>query len=367
MIPFVDLKTQYEALKPQIQERINRVLEHGQYIMGPEVGELEEKLAAYVGVRHCITASSGTDSLLIALMALGIGPGDEVITTPFTFAATAEMIVLLGAKPVFADIDSRTYTIEPAGIEAAVTSKTRAIMPVSIFGQCADMDAINAIAEKHSLPVIEDAAQSFGATYKGRKSCSLSTIGATSFFPSKPLGGYGDGGALFTDDDAIAKAMREIRVHGQDRRYHHRRIGINGRLDTLQAAILLAKLERFDWEVEQRQKVGAGYTALLLSQCPKVTPPYIEPHNTSVYAQYGVLVENRDEIAVGLKEQGIPTAVHFPVPLNHQPPYQSECVKQPMPVAESVVARILCLPIHADLPAAMQAGIVAAIAGTATL
>jgi UDP-2-acetamido-2-deoxy-ribo-hexuluronate aminotransferase len=366
MIPFVDLKTQYEALKPQIQERINRVLEHGQYIMGPEVGELEEKLADYVGVRHCVSTSSGTDSLLIAMMALDIGPGDEVITTPFAFAATAEMIVLLGAKPVFADIDPRTYTINPVGIKAAVTAKTRAIIPVSIFGQCADMDAINAIAGKHGLPVIEDAAQSFGATYKRRKSCSLSTIGATSFFPSKPLGGYGDGGALFTNDNAIAKAMREIRAHGQDRRHHHCRIGINGRLDTLQAAILLAKLERFDWEVEQRQKVGAGYTALLSSRCPSVTPPYIEPHNTSVYAQYGVLVDNRDEITVGLNEQGIPTAVHYPVALNHQPAYQSVCGQQPMPVAESVAARIMGLPMHADLSTTIQADIVAAFSVTAT-
>lgn len=273
MIPFIDLKAQYEAIKPQVQARINQVLEHGQYIMGPEVIELEEKLAAYVGVKHCISASSGTDTLLIAMMALGIGSGDEVITTPFTFIATGEMIALLGAKPVFVDIDPKTYNIDPSKIAAAISHKTKAIMPVSLYGQCADMDEINVIANQHGLPVIEDAAQSFGATYKGRKSCALSTIGSTSFFPSKPLGGYGDGGALFTNDDTLAKAMKEIRVHGQDRRYHHPRIGINGRLDTLQAAILLAKLERFDWEVQQRQKVGAGYTAMLSQQCPGVVPP----------------------------------------------------------------------------------------------
>ena len=237
IIPFIDLKTQYEAIKPDIQERINRVLDHGQYVMGPEIFELEEKLAEYVGVKHCIAASSGTDTLLIAMMALGINPGDEVITTPFTFIATGEMIALIGAIPVFVDIDPRTYNIDPSKIEAAITSKTKAIMPVSLYGQCADMGAINAIADKYNLPVIEDAAQSFGATYNGKKSCGLSTIGSASFFPSKPLGAYGDGGALFTDDDNLAKLMREIRLHGQDRHYHHPRIGINGRMDTIQAAV----------------------------------------------------------------------------------------------------------------------------------
>ena len=248
-IPFIDLKSQYKALESDIKLRINKVLEHGQYIMGPEVAELEGKLADFVGAKHCISASSGTDTLMIAMMALEIGAGDEVITTPFTFISTGEMIALLGAKPVFVDIDPRTYNIDPAKIEAAITPKTKAIMPVSLYGQCADFDAINAVANKHGLPVIEDAAQSFGATYKGKKSCNLSTIGSTSFFPSKPLGAYGDGGALFTNDDALAKAMREIRAHGQEKRYYHSRIGINGRLDTMQAAVLLAKLERFAWEV----------------------------------------------------------------------------------------------------------------------
>ena len=251
MIRFIDLKAGYKAIHDEIHARINGVMEHGRFIMGPEVAELEERLADYVGVKHCISAGNGTDTLLISLMALEIGQGDEVITTPFTFIATGEMIMLAGAKPVFVDIDPRTYNIDPALIEASITPKTRAIMPVSLFGQCADMDAINAIAANHSLAVIEDAAQSFGAEYKGRKSCALSTIGSTSFFPSKPLGCYGDGGALFTDDDDLAKAMREIRVHGQDRRYHHSRIGINSRLDSIQAAILLAKMDRFEWEVDQ--------------------------------------------------------------------------------------------------------------------
>lgn len=362
MIPFIDLKTQYEALKPSIQERINRVLDHGQYIMGPEVHELEQALAAYVGVKHCITASSGTDTLLVAMMAIGIGPGDEVVTTPFTFVATGEMIALLGAKPVFVDIDPRAYNIDPQRIEAVITPRTKAIMPVSLYGQCADMDAINAIAGKHALPVIEDAAQSFGATYKGRRSCALSTIGSTSFFPSKPLGGYGDGGALFTDDDALAKAIREIRIHGQDRRYHHPRIGINGRLDTLQAAILLAKLERFDWEVEQRQKVGARYTAMLAARCPSVTTPYIESHNTSVYAQYSILVQERDAIVKRLGEQGIPTAVHYPVPLNQQPAYQGLCGGGHTPVSDRTAKTVMSLPMGPDLSAGDQERIVGALA-----
>jgi UDP-2-acetamido-2-deoxy-ribo-hexuluronate aminotransferase len=358
-IPFIDLKAQYRALQPQIQARINAVLEHGQYIMGPEVAELEEKLAAYVGVKHCISASSGTDTLLIAMMALGIGPGDEVVTTPFTFIATGEMIALLGAKPVFVDIDPRTYNIDPSKIEAAITPKTRAIMPVSLYGQCADMDAINAIADRHGLPVIEDGAQSFGATYKGRRSCGLSTIGSTSFFPSKPLGGYGDGGALFTDDDNLAKAMREIRVHGQDRRYHHPRIGINGRLDTLQAAILLAKLERFDWEVEQRQKIGAGYSAMLKDNNLAIVVPFIESFNTSVYAQYTLQVGNRDEIARQMSAEGVPTAVHYPVPLHQQPAFQCfSNTADNLPVAVEAASKVLSLPMGPDLTSNEQSRIV---------
>lgn len=360
-IRFIDLKSQYEALKPMIQARINAVLEHGQYIMGPEVKELEERLAAYVGVKHCISASSGTDTLLIAMMALGIGPGDEVITSPFTFVSTSEMIALLGARPVFVDIDARTYNINPTRIEAAITPRTKAIIPVSLYGQCADMAAINAIASNHDLPVIEDAAQSFGATYKGRKSGNLSTIGTTSFFPSKPLGGYGDGGALFTNDDKLAVAMREIRMHGQDQRYHHPRIGINGRLDTLQAAILLAKLDRFDWEVEQRQKIGAAYTALLTEHCPHAIAPYIEPHNTSIYAQYSILVDGRDSVAKRLNEQGIPTAVHYPVPLNQQPAYRESFADQTTPVSDDIARRVMSLPMGPDLQASDQLIVVNAL------
>lgn len=371
MIPFHDLKTQYGDLKAGIHARIEKVLEHGQYIMGPEVRELEEKLAAYVGVKHCIGASSGTDTLLIAMMAMGIGPGDEVITTPFTFIATGEMIALVGARPVFVDIEPRTYNIDATQIEAAITSRTRAIMPVSLYGQCADMDAINAVAQKHGLPVIEDAAQSFGATYKGRRSCGLSTIGSASFFPSKPLGCYGDGGALFTDDDALAKAMREIRVHGQDRRYHHPRFGINGRLDTLQAAILLAKLERFDWEVARRQAVGNRYSALLrphtvtsgraVAASPVVTP-WIAPERTSVYAQYTVRVEHRQRVVESMKAAGIPTAVHYPVPLHLQPAFAQYGYKAgDFPAAEEAAGQVMSLPMGADLSESEQDHVVAAL------
>jgi UDP-2-acetamido-2-deoxy-ribo-hexuluronate aminotransferase len=369
-IEFIDLKTQYRVLKDAIDARIQKVLNHGQFIMGPEVHELEEKLEAYTGAKHCITVASGTDALLIALMTLGIGPGDEVITTPFTFIATAEVIVLLGATPVFVDIDPLTYNIDPAKIEAAITPRTKAIIPVSLFGQCADFDAINAIADKHGLPVIEDAAQSFGATYNGKKSCALSTIGSTSFFPSKPLGCYGDGGALFTNDDNLAKLMREIRVHGQDRRYHHPRVGINGRMDTLQAAILLAKLDRFvEWEVPQRQAIGARYTELLNNFRQQegqgmrgLVTPYIATNCTSVYAQYTVQVDNRDEIAKKLNGAGIPTAVHYPIPLHLQPVFAYLGLREgDFPIAEAAAKRVMSLPMGADLSDDMQERIVRAL------
>ena len=363
-ISFIDLKPQYKALEENIKARINKVLEHGQYIMGPEVVELEQKLADYVSVKHCIGVSSGTDSLMIAMMALGIGHGDEVITTPFTFVATGEMIALLGAIPIFVDIDPKTYNIDPTKIEEAITPKTKAIMPVSLYGQCADFDAINEIAARHKLPVIEDGAQSFGATYKGRRSCGLSTIGSTSFFPSKPLGAYGDGGALFTDDDELAKVMREIRVHGQDRRYHHPRVGMNGRLDTIQAAVLLAKLERFDWEVEQRAAIGNRYTTLIQQQLAtkpqiSVITPYLEPHNVSVYAQYTVRVQQRESIQKSLQAVGVPTAVHYPIPLHLQPAFASSRHRQgSLPVAERLAAEVMSLPMGPDLTGDMQQAIV---------
>lgn len=341
---FIDLKTQYQKLEENINQRIKKVLDHGQYIMGPEVAELEEKLAAYVGVKYCIGVANGTDALMIAMMALNIQPGDEVITTPFTFISTGEMIALLGAKPVFVDIDPKTYNIDPNKIEAAITSKTKAIMPVSLYGQCAEFDAINAIADKYNLAVIEDGAQSFGATYKGKKSCGLSTIGCTSFFPSKPLGCYGDGGACFTDDDGLATNMRQIRIHGQDKRYHHRILGVNGRLDTLQAAILLAKFDVFPQEVEDRIRIGGHYTELLKD---KAITPYIEPYNTSVYAQYTVQVENREELQEKLKAAGIPTAVHYPIPLHLQPAFADMQQREgSFPFAEKAGKGVMSLPMH---------------------
>ncbi len=348
-IPFIDLKAQYKRLESPIRKRIDAVLAHGQYVMGPEVYELEERLADYVGVKYCIAVSSGTDALLIAMMALGVGIGDEVITTPFTFIATAEMIALLGAKPVFVDIDIRTYNIDPTKIEAAITEKTKAIIPVSLYGQCADFDAINTIAKKYSLPVIEDGAQSFGAMYKGRKSCGLSTIGSTSFFPSKPLGCYGEGGALFTNDDGLARSMREIRNHGQDKRYNHHRIGINGRFDTIQAAILLAKLEQFDWEVGERNVIGRRYSDLLMENNMNVVAPYIEPYNQSVYAQYIIQTDNRDDLESKLNSSGIPTAVHYPVPLNKQPVFMDLGASNVAPISKKLSRCVMSLPMSAYL------------------
>ena len=361
-IPFIDLKAQYESLKTNIDSRIQKVLDHGQYIMGPEVRELEEILADYVGVRHCVAASSGTDTLLMALMALGISAGDEVITSPFSFISSAEVIVLAGATPVFVDIDPRTYNISAELIEAAISSRTKAIMPVSLYGQCADFDEINAIAASHGVVVIEDAAQSFGGQYKGRKSCALSSIASTSFFPSKPLGCYGDGGALFTDDDGMAQAFRELRVHGQSRRYHHPRIGINGRLDTLQAAVLLAKMERFDHEVTARQAVAGRYRDLLTDLCPDVVLPWVHQHNLSVYAQYTIRVKNRDGIGKSMSERGIPVAVHYPVPINRQPAYESLQAGEVLPVSDEMADQVLSLPMGPDLDVSTQEKIVSVLA-----
>jgi UDP-2-acetamido-2-deoxy-ribo-hexuluronate aminotransferase len=353
---FVDLKAQYDTLKTSIDQRIHAVIEHGQFIMGPEVRELEEKLAARTGSRFCIGCASGTDALLIALMALGIGPGDEVVTTPFTFVATAETIALLGAQPVFVDIDPRSYNLDPKLLERAITSRTRAIMPVSLFGQCADMDAINALASERSIPVIEDAAQSFGATYKGRPSCNLSNVGCTSFFPSKPLGCYGDGGACFTNDEALASRMRQIRVHGQDRRYHHPVVGINGRLDTIQAAVLLAKLEAFDKEIAARVRMGCAYSEKLSDL---VMTPYVAPHNTCVYAQYTIQADNRQDLEEVLKTNGIPTAVHYPVPLHLQPAFPVPQTNiGSFPEAEAAAQRVLSLPIHPYLSDSDQAKVI---------
>jgi UDP-2-acetamido-2-deoxy-ribo-hexuluronate aminotransferase len=369
---FIDLKTQYQLLKAEIDAGIQRVLDHGQYILGPEVAELEEKLAAYTGSKYCISVANGTDALQIAQMALGIGPGDEVITPGFTYIATAETVALLGAKPVYVDIDPRTYNLNPTLLEAAITPRTKAIVPVSLYGQCADFDAINAIAAKHGIPVIEDAAQSFGASYKGRKSCNLSTIACASFFPSKPLGCYGDGGAIFTNDDELAKVIRQIARHGQDRRYHHIRVGVNSRLDTLQAAILLPKLAVLDEELAQRQRVADTYNRLLNAaiaspysviasearqSTPAIQTPYLEPHNTSAWAQYTIQATKREVLQEQLKQAGIPTAVHYPIPLNKQPAVADTTAR--LPVGDAVAQRVMSLPMHPYLTNEQQVKICA--------
>ena len=360
-LPFIDLKAQYAVLKTSIDARIQRVLDHGQYIMGPEVQELETALAARAGTKHCITVASGTEALLIALMTLDLQPGDEVITTPFTFAATAETIVLLGGVPVFVDIEPDSCNLDAALIEAAITPRTKAIMPVSLYGQVCDMDAINAIAARHGgIAVIEDAAQSFGATYKGRPSCGLSTWGATSFFPSKPLGCYGDGGALFTDDDALAQAAREIRVHGQSQRYTHTRVGVGGRMDTLQCAVVLGKLERFDWEIARRLAIGERYQRLL-GALP-LQRLAVREDRDCVWAQFTVQVDEREAVVQALKQAGIPTAIHYPRPLHRQPAYEQRCrVATPLPQAEAAARRVMSLPMSADLSEAQQDEVVAAL------
>ncbi len=362
-IEFIDLKAQYADLKEAIDNRIQNVLNHGQYIMGPEVRELEERLEAYTEAKHCITVASGTEALLIALMALGVKSGDEVITTPFTFVATAEVIALLGAIPVFVDVQPDTCNIDPVLIEAAISPKTKAIIPVSLYGQAADMDEINAIAARNgNILVIEDAAQSFGANYKGRKTCNLSTIGCTSFFPSKPLGCYGDGGAIFTSDDKLARFMREIRIHGQERRYFHTRVGVGGRMDTLQCAVVLAKLERFDWEVSQRIEVGQRYRELL-ANVPAVCQLVVRTDRTCIWGQFTIQVEGRDAVLVRLKESGIPTAVHYPVPLHQQPAYQYLCrISGGLEIAETVASRVFSLPMHPYLNFRTQEHIVSAVA-----
>jgi UDP-2-acetamido-2-deoxy-ribo-hexuluronate aminotransferase len=347
-VPFIDLKSQYAALKSQIQERINTVLEHGQYIMGPEVKESEDLLAKYVGTKHAITVASGTDAAMIAMMAKCIGPGDEVITTAFSFIATAETICLVGATPKMVDIDPKTYNIDIEQIKRAITPKTRAIMPVSLYGQPANMDAINAIAKEHNLFVIEDAAQSFGGSYKGKRSCNLSDCGVTSFFPAKPLGVYGDGGAIFTNDDELAKSCRQILFHGQTTRYYHEKIGVNGRMDTLQCAILIPKLEKFPWEMEQRQKLADRYNKAFQPLTDKgVALPYIDRDCTSAWAQYTLRVPNRDAFQKGLNDLGIPTSVHYPRTMPDQPAYTNpKWVVGDIPHSRLAAQQVVSLPMH---------------------
>ena len=355
---FIDLKVQQALIKDRIDSGIQRVLSHGQFILGPEVAELEGRLADYTGSKHCISVANGTDALQIALMSLGVGPGDEVITPGFTYIATAETVALLGARPVYVDIDEKTYNLDPGLLLDAITTRTKEIVPVSLYGQCADFDSINAIAAKFGIPVIEDGAQSFGGSYKGRKSCNLSTIGCTSFFPSKPLGCYGDGGAIFTNDDSLALVLRQIARHGQDRRYHHVRVGVNSRLDTLQAAILLAKLTTFDDEMIRRQAVAAGYSNKFKFVANVVTP-YIEAHNLSAFAQYTIRVPDREEVQAKLRADGIPFAVHYPIPLNKQPAVADATVS--LHVGDSASQHVLSLPMHPYLEPTDQDRVVASI------
>lgn len=356
---FIDLKTQYNLIENDILEGIKKVLNHGQYIMGPEITELEKQLAAFVGVKYAIANSSGTDALLMALMALDIQPSDEVITTPFSFFATAEVICLCQATPVFVDIDPQTYNMDPKKLAAAITSKTKAIMPISLYGQCADYDAINAIAAQHGIPVIEDAAQSFGATYKGKYSGGLTTIGCTSFFPSKPLGGYGDSGACFTNDDELAQKMLEIRIHGQNARYCHSRIGINGRMDTIQAAILLEKLKLFPDEIILRQRVAKRYDELLAGI---TQTPFVHPDNTSIYAQYTIQVTDRTVIQNELQKANIPTAVHYPIAMHQQLALSHLQHKTgSFPLSEQASQQVISLPMHPYLQQDDQEKVVSAI------
>ncbi len=355
---FIDLKTPHERYKQEIEGRVQAVFAHGAYIMGPEVAEVEKQLASYVGVKHAITVSSGTHSLEIALRALGIGPGDEVVTVAFTWISSAEVIGLVGATPVFVDIEPGSFNIDVAKLERAITPRTRAILPVSLFGQMPDYAAINAIAEKHKLPVIEDGAQSFGATQQGRRSCGVTLIGSTSFFPAKPLGCYGDGGALFSNDDALAGKMRAIRTHGGEKRHHHTMVGTNGRFDTIQAAVLLGKLPHFEWEVGERNRIGARYSDALRGS---VTVPEVAAGNSHVYAQYTIRVNNRDQIGAKLKEQGIPTAVYYPKCLHEQPIFSHVAKLGDLPESERAAQEVLSLPMHPYLSETDQDRVVEAV------
>lgn len=361
---FIDIKKQYQLYKDEIDTAIHQVLDSGAFILGPQVKQLEQALSDFVGVKHAIAVSSGTDSLQIALMALGIGPGDEVITVPFTWISTAEVIALVGATPVFVDIDPMSYNIDISKIESAITHRTKAIMPVSLFGQMADYEAINRIAAKYKLAVIEDGAQSFGATQNELRSCGVTTIGSTSFFPAKPLGCYGDGGAIFTNDDSLASKMRAIRTHGGEQRHHHLYVGMNGRLDTIQAAILLVKLRHFPEEVEARQRIGKRYSSLLGSVC---TVPAIDSGNTHVYAQYTIATPFRDSLALALTDKNIPFGIYYPKCVHEQPAFgYLGYRKGSFPIAEQAAQQVISLPMHPWLSDCDQDRIVDAVIGFLT-
>jgi dTDP-4-amino-4,6-dideoxygalactose transaminase len=347
-IPMADLVGQYKKTRKEIDSAIKAVLESGQFIMGPDVKAFEQDMSAYLGAPHAISCNSGTDALQIALMAIGLKPGDEVVTSPFTFVATAEVIALLGGKPVFADIDPSTYCIDPNRLEKAITRKTKAIIPVHLYGQAADMDAINAIAKKRGIAVIEDACQAIGATYKERKVCTLSDIACLSFFPSKNLGAYGDGGMMVTSDEKLAQAMRMIRNHGSSKRYHHEVLGVNSRLDTLQAAILRVRLNYLDSWSEARRDRAAMYTELF-KDMPVVTPVIAET-NTHVFHQYSIRVKNRDAVRDALTQAGVDTAIHYPIPLHLQPAFRHFGKGEgQFPISEKTAKEIFSLPMFPEL------------------
>jgi UDP-2-acetamido-2-deoxy-ribo-hexuluronate aminotransferase len=344
-IDFANLKYQYKLYKDEIDEAIHNVLDKSNYIMGEDVTQLEKSLEEFTGAKYAITCSSGTDALLLAMMALDIQPGDEIITTPFTFIATAETIALMGAIPVFVDIDEKTYNIDPSKIEEKITSKTKAIMPVSLYGQPADMNAIQTIATKHNLKVIVDGAQSFGSTYKGKTDSNLGDISTTSFFPAKPLGCFGDGGAIFTNDEALANKMKSLRVHGQSKRYHHKYIGMGGRMDTIQCAIVDVKLKYYTKDLALRQEVASKYTQALKDK--DLVLPFVDENSTSAFAQYSVRVKNRNKLQAKLKELGIPTAVHYPLPLHLQECFEYLGYKKgDYPISEIVSSEIMSLPMN---------------------
>jgi len=365
---FIDLKTQYKALKPKIDARIQAVLDHGAYINGPEVTELERELVKFTGAKHALACANGTDALLIPLMAAGIKAGDEVITTAFSFIATAEVIALAGATPVYVDIDPTTYNIDVTKIEKAITKKTKAIMPVSLYGQVSEMDEINALAKKHGLIVIEDAAQSFGALYKNQRSCNTSLYAGTSFFPAKPLGCYGDGGAIFTNDDKMAVALKEIREHGSEKRYYHTRLGINGRLDSIQCAVLLVKLERYNWELERRDQIGQKFNrAFSEIKLKDFSFPKVLSHNKSVWAQYTITVPDRDSFQKKMTELGVPTSIHYPHIMPEQPWYkenlqgQRDSSGQDWKFARWAADHVISLPMYPDMDEATQNKIIESV------
>jgi UDP-2-acetamido-2-deoxy-ribo-hexuluronate aminotransferase len=362
-MPFIDLKPQYQALKSDIDARIQKILDHGQFIMGPEVEECEAALAKFLGAKHAITCSNGSDALQMAMMALGIGPGDEVITTAFSFIATAEMILMVGATPVMVDICPETYNIDWRKVEPAITPKTKAILAVSLYGQAADFSELQAIADQHGLHLIEDAAQSFGAPYKGRRSGALTEISGTSFFPAKPLGCYGDGGAIFTSNDDWAKTLKSIRMHGMgEHRYQHVRLGINGRLDTIQCAVVTAKLKRYPAEIDLRQQVADRYTAAFSDLREYgLRTPIVRPDRQSVWAQYSLQITKRTELQDHLKNRGVPTAIHYPLTMADQPHYRDKCVVHDVMVARKAAAEVMSLPMYPDMTVATQDQVVSAV------